>query len=408
MAAYTRGEKSNSKIIYLSAEDKTGRDLAHGISVNTVNDYLTGRTAIPLNVFISLCQLFDVSTDSFISSIYEEIGVGYTAIPPEEPTLEKAFGSFANIMFGQRNDNRYVFDTTKQDDLFSLLFPVGERELKLHFTYLPINLRLTSKKDNKAVLYQRGELTFVKKNGMCHVTSSLEISSQGTPTKYDGFAIIMNPSSTGPTCTCFVREVNNDFGIIILFTFRLSPKGGKPKKTRMSECMSVRLADGTSFIYRLLISENMINDDMMKYFVSHLKLNTSENTIEGKELLTLVSEKYINIAEKYFNNMSSEDDDEATMYVELDTYFTGVDKQKCTSFINEIKRDTSLRTDSIYRINPFLMNSLDKDKHLILSWLGKYGLSARHDKIPLLLDDAVENIHKELYPELHSRDNELW
>lgn len=401
--------KHEKKVNIFIIDSNEERILGHAISKSVVDNYLAGVTEPPLKVLVSFCHLFNISLDAFMNDVYKRLTLG-SPFPKSSHTgltFEKAFGIFAKVMFGQRGDNRYVFDTETQATQFELLFPEGKNEVVLHFTYLPINLNLVSKVDNKTVQYQRGTLTFVKRDGMCHVTSQLEVSSQGTRTKYDGFAIIMNPSSNGPTCTCFLREADNDFGIIIMFAFRLSPPGALKRKTRVSECMSVRLTDGTSFVYRLLISENCIKDDMMRYFVSHLKLNTSENTNPGRELQILISDKYITVAKNFFNGIPADSNDEF-MYAELTDYFKDVDKEACATFLHNIKKETEHQDTTIHRVNPAYVGTSNRSILLLLGWLGKYGLSARHDKVPVLLDDAVEEIHRELYPNEHKGGSYTW
>lgn len=310
-------KKQNSVFVLSMNREIT---LSHSISKNTMHDYLSGRTPVPLIVIISFCQIFNLSIDSFMSKVYEELNIKWET---QQISDEQTYVNFFKKIFSESKDDRYVFDGVNQGNLLSSLLLEGKEELQFHFTYLPRKLGLKSLKDQKQVTYQRGILTFLLKDGVCHVTSKLEVSSQGVPTEYRGFAIITNPNSSGPACTCFLKEINNSFGIFIVFSFRLSSIDRMQKrKTRISECIAVRKDDGTSYVYRLLLSKNYIDDDMMKYFAGHLKLSTSENTVEGKELNILINEKYFDIAKKYFNgSQPGENSFEKTIYKDLKEYF---------------------------------------------------------------------------------------
>ena len=238
------------------------------------------------------------------------------------------------------------------------------------------------------------------------ITVMANVGSQGIPTNYEGFAVISNPTTTGPTCTCVLKETNASYGVFIMFSFRISPLDRQRRRmARISECMSVRRSDGTSFVYRLLISENFIDDEEMKYFIGHLKLGTSENTCEGKELHISILEKYMTTAKKYFAGYVSDENNEfeVAIFRELREHFGERDKEYYTNIIHDIEKLThyNVRTEKIKIIDPAVFDSQDK-KHLLLwSWIGKYSLSARHDKVENVLDDEVDSIHQNLYPELY-------
>jgi len=396
-------KKSSRKIVVKEKQEETFT-LNYAISEESIKNYLSGITAIPMLEFISLCQLLNISLDTFITDVYKELKYNYSPVISTETTTEQAYNIFTKNIFGDKKDNRYVFDTEKQQQFFSSLLFGNKTKIILHFTYLPIKLDLINQETGEKVIFQRGKLTFEMRNGMCHVTSNLEVSSQGTRTEYKGFAVIMNPHSTGPTCTCFLKEVNNSFGIFILFTFRLSRLGSTIRKIRISECMSVRRDDGTSFIYRLLISENNIDDENMKYFCHLLKLMTSENTNDDRLLNIIITEKTIKILKKYFNGTLSTKN-ENSLYIELQNYFGGIDNE----YIDIIEKleHANNKKEAVYIIDPAIFNKKNK-KHLLLwAWLGKFGLSARHDKIDSMLDDEVERIYKTIYPMFHNNDETL-
>lgn len=375
------------------------------VSHNVVNNYLSGKTSIPTFKFLAFCKLFDISYDSFINKVYDKLGMRVQTKDLSDMTLEETYEKFSHKIFGDRKDNRYVYNAKTQKHLLSSLFLDGKEEVNLHFTYLPMNPGLKDK-EQKQVVFQRGVLTFTLKEGMCHVVSNVSVGSQGISSKYEGFAIVMNPKSNGTTCTCFLREVDNTFGVFVLFTFRLSPLDKYPRKTRLSECMAVRRSDGTAFVYRLLVSENFIDDDKMKYFAGHLKLCTSENTSDGKELNILIRKKYIDAAKEYFEN-SINDKNDGAFYKDLQTHFQNSDMQSLLKAI-ETLISSATTNDEIITISPDIFNKKDKTHLLLLGWLGKYSLSSRHDKIENLLDDEVENIHKNLYPELHDSIVDEW
>ncbi len=62
--------------------------------------------------------------------------------------------------------------------------------------------------------------------------------------------------------------------------------------------------------------------------------------------------------------------------------------------------------EKIRTINQKIFSEQDESLFLLLGWLGKYGLSARTDKVENNLDDFVEKIHKEIYPDLHIGEEE--
>lgn len=215
----------------------------------------------------------------------------------------------------------------------------------LHFTYLSRIIGLRAVADQREVIYQRGMLTFVMKDGMCHIMSKLEVSSQGVPTEYRGFAVITNPFSTGLACTCFLKEINNASGIFILFSFRLSSiENVIKRKIRISECMAVRKDDGTSYVYRLILSENFIDDDDMRYFAGYLKMGTNENTSSGSELNILIRKSYIDAAERYFTTSAGSFlPHEKTIYDDLEKHFGGRNKNIFATLIKNAKESISLR-----------------------------------------------------------------
>jgi len=194
----------------------------------------------------------------------------------------------------------------------------------------------------------------------------------------------------------------NTFGVFVLFTFRLSPLDKKPRQTRISECMAVRRSDGTPFVYRLLLSENYIDDEKMKYFMGHLKLCTSENTSDGKELNILIKEKYISIAKNFFEGKSPKNaDGESAVFADLEKHFGASNKSSFLRIINMLEQSPGKHVEKMLTINPSLFSKIDTEHLLLLGWIGKYGLSARHDKVENLMDDEVERIHKILYSDLH-------
>ncbi len=349
--------------------------------------------------------------DEILSNIDEEqvyAWGGYSKIGTfdnffETCSIEQAYKAFTKKIFGM-SGNRYVYDIKSQNDLIKGLLLNGQQELKLHFAYLPRVIGLKSLADKKEVKYQRGILTFVMKDGMCHVTSELPVSSQGVPSKYYGFAVITNPYSSGPACTCFLREIDNVFGIFVLFTFRLSSiEEINKRKTRISECMAVRKDDGTSYVYRLLISENFISDEDMRYFEGYLKMGTNENTNTGSELNILIRKDYLKIAEKYFTDPSATfTAREKSLYDDLNEHFANTNKNIFSKLIGEILKNSTV--EDLITVNPYNYNFHDRNEILFLGWLRKHGLSARHDKIEKVVDDNVEEIHKTLYPNLHSQE----
>lgn len=397
--------KQNSIIMVKKNNDLVEMYLSHSITPNTISNYLSGRTIIPMLELLGCCRLLNISYNSFMKKVNKIINIGWIDNSYEDISIEDVYNAFSKKVFGDREDNRYVYNTIEQNHLLSSLFLDGKDEIKLHFTYLPMHPELKDK-NHRQVIFQRGELIFTKKNGMCHVTSNVLIGSQGIPSQYKGFAIVMNPKSNGTTCTCFLREVGNTFGVFVLFTFRLSPLDRLPRKTRVSECMAVRRSDGTAFVYRLLISSNYISDVDMNYFVRHLKLCTSENTNEGKELNILIRKKYITEAKEYFNN-TTENETISSFVHELKRHFENADKKHLLKLIDTIE-NSLVKEDCIITVNPDIFDKTDKEALLFLGWLGKYGLSARHDKIENSLDDEVESIHKVLYPELHADMSDEW
>lgn len=397
---YINDSDKNETLIMVDGEE---RMLDYAITQNQINSYMSGRTPIPLLVFISLCELFEMTPSTFLAKIQERKAIENLSDMSVELSLEQAYRAFCKNTFGLTSDNRYVFDVSEQRNIFSALLMDGQEELTLYFTYLPrtLGLRDLSDKDKKIVKYQRGILTFTIKDGMCHVTSKLKVSSQGIPTEYQGFAILMNPNSNGPSCTCFLKEINNAFGIFIMFTFRLSPLEKNPKrKTRLSECIAVRKVDGTSYIYRLLLSKNYISDEDMRYFVGHLKLSTSENTSEGNELYILIKKKYIDIAKRYFEGITETSDGKA-IYEDLREHFGSTNLEQYLHIIKEIERQYANQNESVYAIDPSVLDEGNRNHLLFLGWIGKYALSARHDRIEKISDDYVEKIHKIIFPEYH-------
>lgn len=393
--------KANSVIIIKANNDFIEKSLTHSLTKHSITNYLIGRTTIPSLELMSVCQLLEISLDTFMSKVYDKLDLKWTPLSFDEPTIEDAYNAFSQIAFGDRQDNRYVYNTTTQKHLLTSLFLDGKEEHKLHFTYLPMNPGLKDIKGN-AVFFQRGVLTFEMRNGMCHVTSNVKVGSQGIPSEYRGLAIIMNPKSNGTTCTCFLREIGNTYGVFVLFTFRISPLDRKTRQTRISECMAVRRSDGTPFVYRLLLSENYINDDEMKYFMGHLKLCTSENTSDGNELNILIKEKYISIAKNFFSGGTPRNTNgEVAVFLDLEKQFGTSNHQTFLNIINKLEQSPRKQVEKIITINPSLFSKMNMDQLLFIGWLGKWGLSARHDKVENLMDDEIENIHKLLYPDLH-------
>lgn len=395
----------NSVIIFEENNSNIEKMLAHSITTNSVLNYLSGRTVVPALELLGFCRIFKISFDSFMNKVFDKFNFKWDSDSISEFSLEDAYNIFSKKAFGDRNDNRYVYNTNEQKHLLTSLFMDGKNELKLYFTYLPMNPGLKDQQQ-KTVIYQRGELEFIMKDGMCHVTSNVLIGSQGISSQYKGFAIIMNPKSNGTTCTCFLREVGNTFGVFVLFTFRLSPLDKYPRKTRISECMAVRKSDGTAFVYRLLISENYIDDEKMNYFAGHLKLCTSENTSDGKELNIMIKKKYIYILKQYFEG-NYEINDRNSFLSDLNRHFGNVQKEKILSMISLLEKSYT-SNDEVLTISPDIFNKKDTEQLLFMGWLEKYGLSARHDKIENSLDDEIENIHKILYPELHTDITDEW
>lgn len=357
-----------------------------------------------------ICEVDEILYNDSGAQVYAWDGYSKIAplsLDPINCSMEQAFKAFSKKAFGTNVDQRYVYDVQTQSNLIKQLLLNGRQELVLHFTYLPRIIGLRAVADQKEVIYQRGLLTFVMKDGMCHVTSKLEVSSQGVPTEYRGFAVITNPFSTGPACTCFLKEINNAFGIFILFSFRLSSiEDVVKRKTRISECMAVRKDDGTSFVYRLLLSENFINDDDMRYFAGYLKVGTNENTSFGSELNILIRKSYIDVADEYFtSSTSSVTSKDTALYNDLKKHFWGVNKNNFSELIKKVRTSNSSSED-LFTINPTDFNIKDKDHLLFLGWLRKYGLSARYDKVENVLDNNVEEIHRTIYPEIHGILNE--
>jgi hypothetical protein len=68
-----------------------------------------------------------------------------------------------------------------------------------------------------------------------------------------------------------------------------------------------------------------------------------------------------------------------------------------------LEQTSILSRETVCKIDSTLLHSQDKCHLLFLGWLSKHTLSARHDKVPNALDDAVENIHMKLYPEHHEK-----
>ena len=352
-----------------------------------------------------ICEVDDILYNDSEPQVYAWDGYSKIAplvLDPTNCTVEQAFSVFSKKAFGNNVDQRYVYDVQTQKQLISQLLLNGNQKIVIHFTYLPRIIGLRAVADQKEVIYQRGLLTFEMKDGMCHVTSKLEVSSQGVPTEYRGFAVITNPFSTGPACTCFLREINNAFGIFILFSFRLSSiEDVVKRKTRISECMAVRKDDGTSFVYRLILSENFINDQDMRYFEGYLKMGTNENTSSGRELNILIRKSYIDFAERYFTGTANSfAPNERKLYADLQRHFDGVQKSIFADLIKKLKTSNSFSND-LFTVNPADFDIKNKDHLLFLGWLRKYGLSARHDKVENVLDDNVEEVHKTIYPELH-------
>ena len=352
-----------------------------------------------------VCEVNDILYNETETQVYAWNGYSEIAslgIDPFNCSMEQAFSAFSKKAFGLNADQRYVYNIQTQSNLIKQLLLNGKQELSLHFTYLPRIIGLRAVVDQREVIYQRGVLTFVMKDGMCHVTSQLDVSSQGVPTEYEGFAVITNPFSTGPACTCFLREINNAFGIFILFSFRLSSiENVIKRKIRISECMAVRKDDGTSYVYRLILSENFINDDDMRYFEGYLKMGTNENTSSGSELNILIRKSYIDIAERYFTmSASSFLPQEMTIYDDLEKHFGGLNKNNFATLIKKVKQSNSVSED-LFTINPADFNIKNKDHILFLGWLRKHGLSARHDKVENILDDNIEEVHKTIYPNLY-------
>lgn len=383
----------------------TGADIQYPLHSKLVFFCTLKKTVETGDHIFHICEVDDILYSNAELQVYAWDGYSRIApfdLDPLNCTVEQAFSAFSKKAFGNNADQRYVYDIQTQNHLIKQLLLNGNQKMVLHFVYLPRIIGLRAVADQKEVIYQRGLLTFEMKDGMCHVTSKLEVSSQGVPTEYRGFAVITNPFSTGPACTCFLREINNAFGIFILFSFRLSSiEDVIRRKTRISECMAVRKDDGTSFVYRLLLSENFITDDEMRYFAGYLKIGTNENTSSGRELNILIRKSYIDIAERYFTaSESSFAPNEQKLYNDLQRHFKGVQKNIFAELIKKLKASNS-SLDALFTVNPADFDIKNKDHLLLLGWLRKYGLSARHDKIENVLDDNVEEVHKTIYPELH-------
>lgn len=381
------------------------RNLPRAVSEHSIDSYFIGRTAVPMMTLVAFCQLFKISLDIFMAKVNNRLhnNNNPNGLKPAfiESPLKKAFNDFCIEAFGDKKA-LYAYDTVKQEHLMTSLFSNGEKTITLNFVYLPmVPLKNSNGGD---IPYQRGELVFNKNDGMCHVTSKLEMNSQGEYQEYEGFAIICNPNNAQTTCACFLKETNELFGLFVTFYFRLTPLDQKPpRKARLAECMSTRRSDGRPFVYRLLLTENRIEDSEMNHFAGHLKLDTRENTASGNDLCLVVTEKHIKIAEKYFSNTEPINDLERALYVDLENYFGKEKNDAYHNLIESLKELTASSTENIRIINPNIFNSKDKDTMLFLAWLRKYGIAARHDKIAETADDDVDNIHKLLYPQMYSK-----
>lgn len=322
---------------------------------------------------------------------------------------EDIYMGFFNMFF-YSSDNRYVYSANdvEQRNYFKGLLLNQNDELKLHFTYLPRKVGLKALANNEVVIFQRGILTFTLKDGICHVTSQLPVSSQGVPTEYRGFAIITNPNSTGPACTCFLKEINNSFGIFILFSFRLSATDDFEKhKTRISECMAVRKVDGTSFVYRLLLTENYISDEDMRYFEGFLKVGSDGSSDVNNDLSIMIRMKYILAAEKFFSGQMDEiSQKEKVIYDDLEQVFEHANKTYYSKLLDNIIESGKIY-DNILVIKKINAFSNSKQDLLLMGWLRKYSLTSRHDKVEKILDDYVEEVHRCVYPELHSEEFDI-
>lgn len=403
--------KTNVFLFKDANQNMQQRILDYAVSVDSINSYYIGRTPVPMLTLVAFCQIFEISLDLFISKVnsrlYKDNNPNSLKPPFIECPMEKSFYDFCKEILGNKR-SLYAYDTVKQDHLMSSLFSNNEKSITLHYVHLLMVPVLKDLK-GKDVLYQRGELIFEKKEGVCHVTSKLEVNSQGQYQEYKGFAIICNPNSSTTTCACFLKETNGLFGLFVTFYFRLTPLDQKPsRKIRLAECISIRRSDGKPFGYRLLLTENQIDDNDMIYFAGYLKLDTRENTVSGNELCLVVTEKYIEVATKYFSNVNPSNNFEKIIYNDLEQCFGKSKKEVYSNYLEHLKNQSNTNIENIRIINPDIFTKKDKDTLLLLAWLRKYGISARNDKITDKADNDVNSIHKLLYPEMYSeRENPL-
>jgi len=359
---------------------------------------------VPLRATISFCQIFEVSLDSFIAEVHTRMSLDYIKFSSlRKDSSRGIYRNFCNEFLGDDQNRFYVYDTESQAQLFSSLFTENRDRVDIHFVYLPMIPGLKDNTTQEEVLFQRGKLIFKKDSGMCHVTSELEINSQGEKTSYEGFAVVLNPGTISATCACFIKETSNDFGIFIVVFFRLTALDKSPRKIRTGECMSTRKSDGRPFVYRLLLSENEIDDENMKFFIGHLKLNMRQNIQDGKDLHILISDKYIQAAKNYFNGNNDIAD---ALYKDLTQFFTDVDKSSLSLVMNKFESQAIKETNNVCIINPTFFNYNDKHQVLLLGWLRKHGLAARHECLSDALDDNVDVIHKQLYPDIYANKSE--
>jgi len=289
---------NEEKISYAILAETINQETDYGISKSQMYRYVTGATAIPFSIIVAFCRVCRKSVDEFTREVVAEIRGTRVKNTEEIGEKDDSFDyvgvkSFLAAVFGQPTQqghrSPYAFDIAelRHDDLpFNKWIFGSETERTLHTSHLRLH-------PNGPVI-QRGTLTFRKEmNNICSVVLKWEkTSNEQENVELRGFALILNSDSIGDDATvwAFLKRGRDDrIGSFAAISFNVKEINNNEWYTRIAEVLNLRVAPPMrSTTYKMLITEEKISDEKMRYFSGMLKFSAGVITVPKTELCNAI------------------------------------------------------------------------------------------------------------------------
>ena len=362
------------------------------INYYKMDNITKGETEADLSLIIAFCLHFGVKYDEFMLRVHTELNnekiINKDVLLNNEGGKQ---GSTLSCLLHSVFDDYPHFGIDPSTNAMSALFPRGKNVLVLHFAFLPLE---TDDSKNSQPL-QTGTYTFKEENGICKLSVKLDMSSDGKPAEYEGFAIVLNPRTNMGNIWCFLRLVDNNKAEFSIASFRLRNED-RSWQTRVALALDIKSVESRPIVYRMLLyKENTaLSPENIHYLAGHLKLNI------GK---VQILEEYIKMARDYFSPscLPARNDYEERIYKDLEKHFgPSADREGLFKIFTDgimINRTESMCTIKFSDKEANWPNKrLFEDQPRILSWLRKHGICSSHNKLLGPLDRDVENMYKKL------------